>query len=78
MTQISSQGVAHPRHCRVSASPDKTQLALTFRDESDACLTLMLPIEGAVVLQRRLAQSVYLLKASRPLQPETSAAPMPA
>lgn len=51
----------HPRHCRVSVSADKTQLALTFEGEDRTPLTFVLPLAGAVGLQRKLAQSLYIL-----------------
>jgi hypothetical protein len=50
-----------PHHCRVSASPDKTQLALTFEIHERKPVTIVLPMAGAVGLQRKLAQSLFLL-----------------
>ena len=50
-----------PRYCRVSVSQDKTKLALTFRSEERAPVTIVLPIEGAAGLQRQLAQGLFLL-----------------
>lgn len=55
--------VLHPRFCRVSASPDKTKLAFTFSCEGRMPVTIVLPFEGAIGLQRQLAQSLYLLGA---------------
>lgn len=53
--------LSYPHHCRVSVSPDKTQLALTFRGDSSAPFTIVLPIAGAAGLQRKLTQSLYIL-----------------
>jgi len=53
----------HPTQCRASASPDRTKLALTFLSQDHAPITLVLPVAGAVGLQRKLAQSLYLLTA---------------
>jgi hypothetical protein len=64
MTDLSSGDIVRPSHCQVSASPDRTRIALTFRAEDHAPVTLVLPVEGAVGLQRRLAQSLYILTAS--------------
>ena len=55
--------VLHPRFCRVSASPDKTKLAFTFSSEERKPVTIILPIEGAVGLQRQLTQGLFLLGA---------------
>ena len=52
----------YPRHCRVSVSPDKSQLALTFTNEERAApLTVVLPLLAAAGFQRNLAQCLYLL-----------------
>lgn len=67
-----------PRHVRVSASPDKTQLAFTFGFEDQTPVTIALPIAGAVVLQRNLAQCLYLLGVTQPPRPAEAAAAQPA
>jgi hypothetical protein len=53
--------ILHPRHCRVSASPDRSQLALTFDTQDRKPITVVLPMAGALGLQRNLAQTIYLL-----------------
>ena len=58
-----------PRHCRVGVSPDKKQLAFTYTAETHTPVTIVLPIEGAVGLQRQLAQCLYLLGV-RPVPPQ--------
>ena len=62
----------YPRHCRVGVSPDKKQLAFTYTAETHTPVTIVLPIEGAVGLQRQLAQC--LLSARRPANPSTGQA----
>jgi hypothetical protein len=59
----------YPRHCRVGVSPDKKQLAFTYTAETHTPVTIVLPIEGAVGLQRQLAQCLYLLGV-RPIAPQ--------
>jgi hypothetical protein len=61
MSGASFGEVVRPRHCRVSVSTDKTQIALTFRTEDRTPVSIVLPLEGAAGLQRKLAQSLYLL-----------------
>lgn len=61
MSDTSFGDVVRPRHCRVSVSADKSQLALTFRNEEDTPTTLILPLLGAAGLQHKLAQSLHLL-----------------
>ena len=58
-----------PRHCRVGVSPDKKQLAFTYTAETHTPVTIVLPIEGAVGLQRQLAQCLFLLGV-RPVPPQ--------
>src|SRR4051794_391084 len=53
--------ILHPRHCRVSASPDGSQLALTFDTQDRTPVTIMLPMAGALGLQRNLAQTIYFI-----------------
>ena len=53
--------ILHPRHCRVSASPDRSQLALTFDTQDRKPITVVLPVAGALGLQRNLAQTLYLI-----------------
>jgi hypothetical protein len=53
--------VVRPLHCRASVSAEKTQIALTFSGDEHAPVTIVLPLAGAVGLQRKLAQSLYLL-----------------
>lgn len=68
----------YPRHCRVSVSQDKTQLALTFQSQDRTPLTIILPLLGAAGLQRKVAHCLYLLGV-RPIEaqgrPEASPAP---
>jgi hypothetical protein len=61
MSASESATILHPRHVQVSVSPEKTRLALTFRSEDQTPVTIVLPVAGAAGLQRRLAQSLYLL-----------------
>ena len=58
----------HPRHCRVSVSPDRMQLALTFQFPDRAPLTVVLPLLGAAGLSHKLAQCLHLLGV-RPVKP---------
>ena len=53
--------IIRPRHCRVSVSADKKELAFTFGSEDRTPITMVLPILGAAGLQQQLAQSLYLL-----------------
>jgi hypothetical protein len=66
----------YPRHCRVSVSADKKQFALTFQGEDRTPLTIVLPMAGAVGLQRKLAQSLYILGV-RPVAAEAAPAGEP-
>ena len=63
MTDRKQAQILHPTHCRASGSPDRTKLALTFLSQDHAPITLVLPVAGAAGLQRKLAQSLYLLTA---------------
>ncbi len=75
--------IIRPRHCRVSVSADKKELAFTFGSEDRTPITMVLPILGAAGLQHQLAQCLYLLGV-RPVpkqaqeQPATEAAAEPA
>jgi hypothetical protein len=60
--------IIQPIHYRVSASADKTKIALTFQCPDRTPLTLMLPLAGGAALQRNLAQVVYILTAKPPAQ----------
>ena len=85
MSDVNFGEMLRPLHCRVSVSEDKAQLALTFECKDRPPVTIVLPMKGAVGLQRKLAQSLYMLgvrppaKPSQPEvklpQPEASAAP---
>jgi hypothetical protein len=63
MTERKQAQIVHPTHCKASGSPDRTKLALTFLSQDHEPITLVLPVAGAVGLQRKLAQSLYLLTA---------------
>jgi hypothetical protein len=68
-----------PIHCRASATADKTRLALTFQCPDRIPITLMLPLAGALGLQRNLAQALYILTAKPPAAAQAPAAePEPA
>jgi len=77
MTNTNLGEVVHPRHCRVSVSADKTQLAFTFQSETRTPLTIVLPLIGAAGLQRQLAQCLFLLGV-RPKAKEVDAGTKPA
>ncbi len=70
--------VVRPRHCRVSVSADRKELALTFRGDGQAEVTLVLPLLGAAGLQRRLAQTLYLLGVRPATGPNAPAQTAPA
>ena len=63
MSQSDFGDLIQPRHCRVSASSDKTKLALTFRSDDRPPVTIVVPMAGAIGLQRQLAQGLFLLGA---------------
>ena len=69
--------LVRPRHCRVSVSTDKTELAFTFQSEERTPITIVLPLIGAAGLQRKLAQSLYLLGV-RPVASQDQPASEPA
>ena len=60
--------VIQPFHCRASAAGDKTKLALTFQCHGRPPLTVILPVAGAAILQRNLAQALYILTAKPPAE----------
>jgi hypothetical protein len=70
--------VIQPTHCSVSASADKTRLALTFQCQDRTPLTLLLPLDGAIGLQRKLAQALYILTAKQPAAAADAPAQEPA
>jgi hypothetical protein len=72
--------ILHPRHCRVSASPDRSQIALTFDTQDHKPITVVLPMAGALGLQRNLAQTIYILTKMNNAATEkaTAEAPTPA
>jgi hypothetical protein len=55
------ENLLYPRHCRVSVSADKKQLAFTFSFMDQPSINIALPVEGAAGLQRNLAQCLFLL-----------------
>jgi len=73
MSQSDFGDLIQPRHCRVSVSPDKTKLALTFRSEDRSPVTVVVPMAGAMGLQRQLAQGLYLLGARPAVGPAAAA-----
>jgi len=73
MSDNSFGEIIQPNHCRASASVDKTRIALTFQCKDRTPITLMLPLVGAVDLQRGLAQALYMMVAKPPAAAETPA-----
>jgi hypothetical protein len=73
MSDNSFGEIIQPIHCRASASGDKTKLALTFTCQDRAPITVMLPVAGAVSLQRNLTQALYILTAKPPAAAEVAA-----
>jgi hypothetical protein len=73
------ENLLYPRHCRVSVSADKKQLAFTFSFMDQPPINIALPIEGAAGLQRNLAQCLFLLgvKLAPRTEPASSAQPAP-
>jgi hypothetical protein len=63
MSDNSFGEIIQPNHCRASASLDKTRIALTFECKDRTPITLMLPLPGAVDLQRGLAQALFIMTA---------------
>jgi hypothetical protein len=68
MSDNSFGEVIQPFHCRASAAGDKTKLALTFQCHGRPPLTVVLPVAGAAILQRNLAQALYILTAKPPAE----------
>jgi hypothetical protein len=73
MSDNSFGEVIQPIHCRASASADKTKLALTFQCPDRTPITLMLPLAGALDLQRNLTQALYILTAKPPAAAQATA-----
>jgi hypothetical protein len=73
MSDKSFGEVIQPLHCRASASADKTRVALTFQCPDRIPITIMLPMAGAVGLQRNLTQALYILTAKPPAPAEGTA-----
>lgn len=85
MSDAQMGNVLHPRHCRVSVSRDKSQLAFTFASNDVPPVSVVMSIKDAVGLQRRLAQTLFLLgvrpaaaEKSTKAQPDAAAAEAPA
>jgi len=77
MSDTKPEVVLYPTHCRVGVAQDKSSLAFTFTAEQREPVTIVLPLAGAVGLQRKLAQSLYLLGV-RPLPAKPNAGAQPA
>jgi hypothetical protein len=69
MSDVNFGEMLRPLHCRVSVSEDKAQLALTFECKDRPPVSIVLPMAGAVGLQRKLAQSLYILGVRPPAKP---------
>jgi hypothetical protein len=79
MSDINLGDVIRPRHCGVSVSTDKKELAFTFGSEDRTPITMVLPILGAAGLQQQLAQRLYLLGVRPvPAKDQATAEPSPA
>ncbi|HYZ61941.1 MAG TPA: hypothetical protein VE650_05755 [Acetobacteraceae bacterium] len=79
MSEQTSPVILRPRHCRVSASPNRTEVALTFSVEGRPPMIVVLPAAGAARFQRNLAQSLLLLSAQTPAaNPQPPVSPQPA
>ena len=63
MSDTTLGDLVHPRHCTVSVSPDRSQMALSFEFNDEPPLLVVLPVEGVVGFQRRLAESLLLIGA---------------
>ena len=61
MTADAPAVTMRPQFCEVSASPDRTELALTFATASDPAMRIVLPVAGVAELQRNLARSLLML-----------------
>lgn len=48
----------HPRHCTLSLSPDRRHAALAFAVPGGKPLVVVLPLDGLVGLQRRMAEGL--------------------
>jgi hypothetical protein len=68
--------VIQPTHCRASGSFDKTKVALTFESENRTPVTIVIPLAGAVDLQRNLAQALYIMTAKPPVANTAAAEPV--
>jgi hypothetical protein len=66
MSNNSLGEIIQPFHCIASGTRDKANVALTFQCEDRTPVTIILPTAGAVILQRNLAQALYLLSAKAP------------
>ena len=71
MSETAMGEIHHPQHCRVSASPDRKQLALTFQVPGREPVTIVLPLLGAASMQHRMAQTLHMLGV-RPVPPKQS------
>jgi hypothetical protein len=70
MSDNSFGEIIQPFHCRASGSADKTTVALTFQCKDRTPVTVVIPLAGAVGLQRNLAQALYILTAKPPAAAE--------
>ena len=61
MAQANLGSITHPTHCEVSGSSDCKQIALTFRGDGFAPVSIVLPVLGAAELQQKLFRSLLLL-----------------
>jgi hypothetical protein len=75
MSDNSFGEIIQPVHCRASASADKTKVALTFQCQERAPITVILPLRGAAILQRNLAQAIFILAARPPAAAPEAPAP---
>ncbi len=78
MSDKSLGEIIEPFHCLASGSADKTKVALTFQCHNRPAVTIVLPVAGAVSLQRNLAQALYILLAKPPAADEPAQAPVAA
>jgi hypothetical protein len=77
MSDASLGEIIRPLHYRLSVSADRKEIAVTFQGQDAAPVTFALPLLGAAGLQRKLAQSLYLLGV-RPVTNAGKAAAEPA
>lgn len=62
MSDLDLGEMMQPRYCSVSLSPDRTKMAFTFQPAGEADpLVVILPIEAAVALERRLTENLLRL-----------------